>query len=250
MEQHLRGVQARGDRSAAEIDQLAQKLRDEQEIMLSLDQEIARTSGYDLLSANHPLTRAALRVPGHTQARFANVRVVARDAQPGRYFVLLSIARWDGLRRAHELWTSAVSLGDGRDGGDAIGDALLAALATGQLKDAPSSNTDLSGHLNRALAQLLQRQAKEEARRFEENRALIETRRISLRETHTRKVQQIEQRISTLRASGKTNTIHLHQAQLRSQDRQLREKESELDMASVGSLTVEQLAACVVEVTG
>jgi superfamily II DNA or RNA helicase len=250
MEQHLRAVQAQGDRSGAEIDQLAQKLRDEQEIVLSLDQEIARTSGYDLLSANHPLTRAALRVPGHTQARFANVRVVGPDAPVGRYLVLLSIARWDGLRRARELWTSAVCLSDGQEAGDAIGDALLAGLAAGQLDDAPSSDADLSELLNRALAQLLQRQAKEETRRFEENRALIETRRISLNETHARKVQQIKQRISTLRASGKTGTIRLHEAQLRSQDRQLSEKEAELERAGVGSLTVEQLAACVVEVTG
>ncbi len=44
MEQHLRAVEGlHGERSAAELDELARKLRDEQPITLSLDQETART---------------------------------------------------------------------------------------------------------------------------------------------------------------------------------------------------------------
>ena len=77
---------------------------------------------------------------------------------------------------------------------------------------------------------------------------MIETRRISLRETHLRKVEQIQQRIHTLLSTGKTGTIRLQEAQLRNQDRQLEGKESELEAATTGSLTVEWLAVATVEI--
>ncbi len=51
MEQHLRAVQARGERSAAELDVYARKLREEQDIVVCLDQELARKTGESLLSA-------------------------------------------------------------------------------------------------------------------------------------------------------------------------------------------------------
>ncbi len=248
MEQHLRSVQARGERSAAELALLAQKLRDEQEIIICLDQELARTTGEDLLSANHPLTRAALAVPGHTQARFAYARVTHSEVTPGEYLVLLAIARWSGLRPSNELWAVAVELGTGSAAPDMVGAALLAALADGQLGDSKARSIVSADALERARRLLLTRQADEEGRRAEENGALAATRRISLRETHARKVAQIKRRIDTLRASGKTGTIRLHEAQLRAQEARLAEKEAEFEAATTGAMLVEYLAACHLEV--
>ena len=249
MAQHLRGVQARGDRSAAEVERLAQKLRDEQEVVVSLDQELARTTGEELLSANHPLTRGALLVAPDAQARFANLKVRSATATPGRYLVLLSVARWKGLRSSRELWTSVVSTdGSGQVKGDAVGDALLAALATGSLIDGDDDLPDCSATLERARSALRRHHAVEEERRFEENRALIESRRISVRETHARRVQQIEQRIESLRASGNERMIRPFEAQLNNQARLLEDKLRQIDAAHAGSLTVEALATCVVEV--
>jgi superfamily II DNA or RNA helicase len=250
MEQHLRGVQARGERSAAEIDRLARNLRDEHDIVLALDQELARTSGDDLLSANHPLTRGALGVPGHVQARFTHLRVANQDLVPGHYFVLLAVARWHGVRSGSELWTTAVSLLDMAEAPDEVGAAVLSGLATAQLRDGSRPDADLQRALARTQSQLLTRQATEEAHRIENNRALVVTRQISLRETHDRKVEQIQQRIRTLQEGGKTGMIHLHEAQMRNQDRQLEEKVAELESAAAGSLTVEYLAATTVEIVG
>jgi hypothetical protein len=249
MEQHLRGLQARGERSAMEIDRLARKLREEHDLVLSLDQELARTSGDDLLSANHPLTRGALGVPGHVQARFAHLRVSGSELQAGQFLVLLAVARWQGLRSGSELWTTAISLSDLSDAEEEIGAALLAELATAELSDGAPPDADLPRALARAKARLLRRQAAEEIRRTDDNRALVATRRISLRETHARKVEQIQQRIRTLQRRGSTSTIHLQEAQLRNQDRQLADQEAKLETANLGSLTMEYLAVATVEVT-
>jgi superfamily II DNA or RNA helicase len=250
MEQHLRGLQARGERSAAEIDRLARKLRDEHDVVLCLDQELARTSGDDLLSANHPLTRGALGVPGHTQARFAQLRITSTELPAGDFLVLLAVARWQGLRSGSELWTTALSLPDLSEAPEGVGAALLAGLASARLEDGAPPGGELPRALARAKAQLLRRQAAEETRRIDDNRVLVATRQISLRETHARKVEQIQHRIRTLQDTGKTNTIHLQEAQLRSQDRQLADKEAELEAANAGSLTVEYLAIATVQIAG
>ena len=47
---------------ALESDQLAKAMLDERDVVLCLDQEHARTTGHQLLAANHPMVRAALRV--------------------------------------------------------------------------------------------------------------------------------------------------------------------------------------------
>jgi superfamily II DNA or RNA helicase len=248
MEQHLRGVQARGERSAAELDRLARKLRDEHDVVLCLDQELARTSGDELLSANHPLTRGALGVPGHVQARFAHLRIANPELPLGHFFVLLAVSRWHGLQPTSELWTTAVSLRNMTEAPEEVGTAVLATLASAQLSDGVSTNADLPRALRRAKGQLLKKQALEEERRISDNQALVATRKISLRETHARKVEQIQQRIRTLHATGKTRTIPLHEAQLRNQARQLGENESKIESASGGSLTVEFLAVATVEI--
>jgi hypothetical protein len=130
-----------------------------------------------------------------------------------------------------------------------VGESLLAALAESELADSDrwDADEDLGIGLQRAEAQLMDRQAREESRRVSENRALFDTRRISLRETHHRKVKRIEGIISTLRSNGKENMVRLQEAQLRNQARLVAAKEAELENRATGSLLVEKLAVCVVE---
>jgi hypothetical protein len=80
------------------------------------------------------------------------------------------------------------------------------------------------------------------------NAALVESRRISLRETHARKVAQIDRRIDTLKERGSTGVIHLQEAQRANQDRLLRDAEDRLDRGLDGRMDVEAIAACVAEV--
>lgn len=250
LERQLRGVEAAGERSRSELEELARHLRNESEITLCLDPDLAREKGAALLNATHPLVRAALRVPGYSQTRFASVSYHTPGPPPGRYFVLLAVATWTGTRAGSELWTEAVTLG-GEPAASDVGAGLLAALAEGGIESGPPlDGADLAWPLERAIHRLLARQREETERRTAENDALVETRRVSLRETHDRKVGQIEKRIRTLLASGKPETVRLHKAQLANQERLLDEALARLDEMRNGALEVERVAACVVEVRG
>lgn len=250
LETQLRGVQTAGERSSRELDHLCRQLRNEVDIQLCLDQELARTSGSDLLGATHPLVRAALRVPGRIQARFSSVSYASDVVPEGRYLVALALASWTGARSKSEFWTAGVSM-DGTEAPSEVGAGLLAALAEGEIKPWPDqTEQDLDGLMRSLVRQLRRRQREEEERRTAENEALIETRRTSLRETHARKIRQIEKRIQTLIAGGNTSMVRLQESQLANQDRLLAEAEARLEASRHGELTVEQVAVCIVEVVG
>ncbi|MYA26686.1 MAG: DEAD/DEAH box helicase [Acidimicrobiales bacterium] len=249
MELHLRGVQSAGERSRTEIDELAKAILDERDLVLCLDPEHARKTGQRLLSATNPLVRAALRVPGSSQARFSHIGVKSSAVTPGSYLVLVAVARWVGLRPSVEFWTAAVDLDTGVLTGEDVGSTVLAALAESQLEEQespPEMNLDVS--LRDAERSLRQRQQEESLRREAMNTALVESRRISLRETHARKVAQIGRRIETLKERGTTGVIHLQEAQRSNQDRLLREAEERLDKSLHCRMDVETIAVCVAEV--
>lgn len=251
LELHLRGVQATGERSRSEIDQLAKAMLDERDIVLCLDQEHARVTGHQLLSANHPMVRAALRVPGSSQARFSSVRIRSDSAEPGRYLVLIAIARWTGLRPSTEFWTAALDVDTGLVATGDIGALLLASLAESGIEQADDPpDLDYARSLRDVERALRQRHEDEVRRRQAMNEALVETRLISLRETHARKVAQIKRRIQTLRERGNTTVVHLHEAQMANQNRALREAEGRLEESRGGSMDVEAIAVCVLEVHG
>ncbi len=248
LDEHLMGVQAAGERSASEIADLSARLRAEMDIILCLDQETARRQGADLLGSTHPLVRAALRAPGSTETRFGAVRVETDEVEAGVYLVLVGMARWNGLRPAAEFWTAAADA-DGRSVGEGPGDALLAALASASLTGSVATGPE---RLERALSvvedDLGRRRTEESDRRKAENLTLVEARRISLRETFGRKIAQIESRIATLRREGKPATIPLFESQVRNQEHLLNRALHELDDASIGDMSLEHLAAVIVEV--
>lgn len=249
MEHHLRGVEASGERSRTEIDQLVRDMFDERELMLCLDPEHARQTGQKLLTATHPLVRAALRVPGPSQARYSQIRVRSSTVAPGSYLVLIAVARWTGLRPAVEFWTSAVDLASGSVTSEDVGSLVLAGLAEAQLEQADmTTESDLQAGLREAERALRRRHEVESDERHERNGALVETRRTSLQQTHARKVAQIDQRIATLKERGKTGVIHLQEAQRANQDRLLRDAEEQLDRGREGRMDIESIAACIVEV--
>lgn len=249
MELHLRGVQSAGERSRTEIDELAKAMLDERDLVLCLDPEHARKTGQRLLSATNPLVRAALRVPGSSQARFSHIRVKSSAVTPGPYLVLVAVARWVGLRPSVEFWTAAVDLDTGVLTDEDVGSTVLAALAESQLEEQESPpEMDLDVSLRDAERSLRQRQQEESHRREAMNTALVESRRISLRETHARKVAQIGRRIETLKERGTTGVIHLQEAQRSNQDRLLREAEERLDKSLHCRMDVETIAVCVAEV--
>lgn len=249
----LRDVQAAGERSADEIGRLASAMQAEREISLCLDQELARTAGQPLLSSTHPLVRAALRTPGVRLARFASARCVSGSAPAGHYLVGIALERWRGVRPTAELWTAAVEVQAGTASPPGVGEALLASLAQAELWDEPDLvplAEQLELRLRSVQTQLMDQLDRESERRRQENEALVTTRRISLRETHERKVAQIRGRMATMRQRGKTGALHLYEAQLRKQEERLRQAEAELDQRREGSMELEYLAVCLLSIEG
>lgn len=244
LENDLRHVQAAGDRSAAEVDLLARDLRAEMEIRLCLDQETARNSGADLLSATHPLVRAALTVKQSRPTRFGAARLRSGIVAPGHYLVLVGLARWNGLRPAAEFWTAACAwYGQAVD--ERLGAELLTALAEAKLETATTEQPQWGlDHVYECEEQLQRRQTEEQRRREEDNAAQIEARRISLHDSHSRKVTSLHDRIALLNERGKTDAVALFESQLRVQERKLRDAEQELDARTGGSLSLEYVALC------
>lgn len=126
---------------------------------------------------------------------------------------------------------------------------MLAAIAEAQLEEGSSQvPSGLERLVRKSERTLLRRQESELTRRLSENDALIEARRISLRETHDRKVGQINARIQTLEAAGNTAITRLHMAQRDNQDQLLQKAMMDLEATRQGAMTVEPVAVCVVEI--
>lgn len=247
--ENLLGVQAGGERSASEIATLCTLLQNEMDIPLCLDQETARRRGADLLNANHPLVRAALRTPASGQTRFGALGIETSDIEAGDYLVLVALARWNGVRPAAELWTAATDRA-GHSIGAAPGDALLAALAEAALN--PSSrpaNGWGERHVLVCRSQLERRHTAEDERRRADNERMISARRISIEESFDRRVADIDKRIQTLRAEGQPATIHLFESQRRTQDYRRSQALQRLEEARTGSLELEYVALCALEVS-
>ena len=247
LEGDLRLVQSAGERSSSEIDRLARDLRHHSEIHLCLDQETARRQGADLLSASHALVRAALKDKrGRTRYGAACLRSDA--VAPGHYLVLVGIATWSGLGPAAELWTASCDIA-GEPAGDDVGSELLTALAEAGLEPAAGEHPSWDrGHVGTCINQLSGKQARQQRRREEDNAMHIEARRISLHDSHERKVANLRSRIDGLQREGKHDAVQLFESQLRNQERRLQDAEHELQKRQSGSLSLEHAALCSLEV--
>lgn len=237
-------------RTRAETSNLAAQLRSEMPISLILDQELARTGGGMLLTATSPLTMAAAAVPGHRQARFASLRVPASadDVGPGVYVVVMAKAV-SASRGGDEIWGAAVT-DVGRAAGDGPANALLAALAEGNLTDTPLPRIDrLENLAERAQHQLYERHLHEQSRRNHEFDALQRTRAITLDQQHHRKLAAIENRIATARMRGRgERAIALFESQRRRAQERYAALSAELQSEVQPEIRLEPLAACVIEI--
>lgn len=239
-----------GQRTRSETSGFTTQLRGEMPISLVLDQELARTGGGKLLTATSPLAMAAAAVPGHRQARFASLRipVTTDDVVPGVYVVVMAKAV-SASRGGDEIWGAAVTE-SGRDAGDGPANALLAALAEGNLTDAPLRAIDRLDRLaDRAQNQLHDRHQIEQARRDREFAALQEARTITLAQQHQRKIATIEKRIATARERGRTErATGLFESQRRRAEQRYAALSAELQSEVQPEIRLEPLAACVIEI--
>ena len=282
MARNLLGLSNDRELSYAEVAAYHTRLRNEAEITLCLDQETARRQGVDLLGANHPLVRAAVRIPRASQRAFGTARVRSTEIAPGWYLVLVAVARWNGVRpaadwalgplcapqRRHrcpalvavarwngvrpaaELWTAAVTAAaQAAPSHELPGTVLLANLAEAALQPASRNGPSWSARHVRACDDLLAlKHRTEQDRRTAENRRLVEARLAGLAETHERRMAGIRQRIDTLRARNTPETISLFEVQLNNQEHRYEESRLEIEQARAGALHLQEIALCSLEV--
>jgi len=238
-----------GRRTRAETGTLVSDLQNNVPIHLALDQELARTSEIELLSANHPLVMAAAEVPGHRHARFASLRIRATEnVGPGDYLVVLAHAE-HASRGGDEIWGAAVDF-TGTSRGDAVADAVLAALARGTLKEGKRFEPGMLPRLaSRAKRELERRHREAQARRDIEEGALTEARRAILADQHDRRMNGIRRRMQTMieRDRGR-NVLRMVEGQLRRQQERYDALVAELEAKKSNAVSLKYLAVCTLEV--
>ena len=249
----VRALSEARQRSTREVQELVSMLMNETDIGLSLNQERSRQEMTQLLTANHPLVRAALDVHSHRQSRFAQIALASATANvaPGQYLVLLAVADWRGLRPSREIWSSVRHLRDGASGPELLGDAVLAGLASASLQNSSVAlDGDVLNATRVAKRELTERWQQDEIVRRSENEALIETRRLSMESVHQRLRSQIEERIMTLRRDNRSEQVQrLFEGQLRREgERYSAELMQVQDAQNECGMTLEWLAVCVVDV--
>jgi len=251
MAKSLEGLVQDGERSRAEIQESVSALRSEQDVYLALDPEVSRTKGLDLLTASHSLTRAAVRVAGHEQGRFARVRLdsAPEGVIPGQYAVQIAVATWTGLRPAREVWTAAVEVATGT-AVPGVGDALFSAIANGELTEGQADGPALTDAVTQTSDLLLQRQVAEDAERREVNDALLDARRAGMHTMHQRKLEDLRARRSLLIDRGNTRMAALFDAQIGRELQRFVQLSAEIAERAESGLTTEPLAVCLVEVPG
>ena len=250
---HLQTLVRTGERLASEVEEMSALLRSEQVIYLSLDQEMSRTTGRPLLTATHPLTRAALGTPGYRQGRFTLLEMDSEEAglPEGTYLSLLAVVSWNGIRPLHEVWSSSVNLADQSDAGDCLGLAIMKDLAEASYRAAPMrEHSGLAGAVDLATMNLQVRVAGRRSELIQENDAFIATRRLSFDEVHERRLQQMHALRRTHEERGNLRALRLTQAKIAKEQDRFRSQIAALDAARAPSLTTADLAVCVVEVRG
>ena len=239
----------RGRRTRAETGTLVSDLQNHVSIHLALDQELARTSEIDLLSANHPLVMAAAEVPGHRHARFASLRIRAtEDVAEGEYLVVLAHAE-HASRGGDEIWGAAVDF-DGVSKGGAPADGVLAALARGSFKEGrPVEVAPLPRLANRAKRELERRHREVQDRRDIEEGALTEARRAILADQHERRMRGIRRRMQTMLERDRGHQVlRMVEGQRRRQQERYEALVAELEAKKPNAVSLRYLAVCALEV--
>lgn len=249
MADSLEKLTVSGDRSRRELETFARKMRQEQAVNICLDQELARITSSDLLTANHVLVRAAVLAATSMPARFGQLSMKAENFPIGNYLVLISHARWKGLRAKSELWTTAINLETSETNLE-VGAAMLASLARGDLSHTSRDRrtNSLSESLHRALSSVTSRQLTEESEMMAENDAIIEVRKVNIEETFKRKIRLINSRIESAKSNSKEVAVRLNESQLRNQERLLKNALEELEQARTASLNIQHIAVSILEV--
>jgi superfamily II DNA or RNA helicase len=248
---HVQALVRTGERRATEVQEVASQLRDGQDLIVSLDQEQSRITDIPLLTATHPLTRAAVGTPGHRHGRFTLLRMPPASAgvPAGTYLSLLAVVHWNGVRPIHEVWSSSIDLRTLSEVDDSLGSAIMKELATASYQAGPlTDHPNLVEAVDLATMNLEARVATRRTDLALENHAFVETRRASFRDVHDRRLKVIDKRLQTLVERNRAKMVPLAEGKRRKEVARFEGQLATLEGAAAPALTTNDLAVCVVEV--
>ena len=227
------------------------RLRNGEPIEVTFDAELASVRDVELLSVRHPLVELAL---DHLEADSLRLRrygvAEVPTLPPGRrYGVTVEVVEQTGIRPARELWAIAVDLLSGEPAAD-VGGELLAALASGSMRDAawgsPTPMAPLLGALRQAA---WERRDQEEPRRRLDNEAMAKG-RLGAREASLRiKLQKAEATLALVRQDRRDpRVLRMHEGRIRNIRQDIENSRADYARQREFSLTMRTIA--VLEVTG
>lgn len=232
------------------VSELGRLLGDEEPIPVTFEQAVASAEDRELISARHPLitsatkhfTESSLLVSG----RFGAVAVEAVPGlTPGTYAVLVYLLEVTGLRPSLELWPVAVGTDDHKLA-PGVGDALLATLAKGGLRDdrqalRPDLVTAVEAAQDAAAA-LLRR---EEADRRVANEALVDGRVAAVRSEIAHKISRAQ---TTLGRVTDPALVRLYRGRIRNLEADQERRITDLEERRSAAASMRPIAALQVRV--
>ncbi|MEV7396720.1 helicase-related protein [Aeromicrobium sp. NPDC092404] len=251
MAEEVQALVRTGERANHEVSHIVAAMRGDQWVTVSIDHELARTSGLELLSANHPLTRAALQIPGHRQARYTVLQMTpeASGLEQGEYLVVLATAEWAGVRPVREVWSAGVDVNRRSPIGPGLGQAVMSELARGSLRPGPwITDRELTDVV--ALAEMyLANEGNDRLTQLEqENSAFLAMRRTSYEQVHERRMRTLREQLETNRVRNRAKGVRLTESRINKQLARFEAQTEDLVRADNPGLEMKDLAACLVVV--
>lgn len=238
-----------GTGSLHRLAELVPKLRDEDPVPVTFDNEEASRRSVDLISLRHPVVRAAVhhfdKLP-HGVKRFGSVRVPTLAGHPDRYLVVLYLATTTGLRPSLELWPVSVDLATGALD-DAVGFQLLSAVANGMLEDgAPVDPQAVMSYLQAAERHALELQQRTEDERRRENEGMVDRRIATQSASYEDKIRRAEDTLAQVTREGLSASLQrLHRGRINNLSQHRTELIAKLEEGRQLAVTLQPVAVAV-----
>ena len=239
-----------GTASMFPLSELVPRLRDEDPIAVTFDNDQASQQNLELISLRHPIVRAAAQHFASRPAgylRFSSVRLGGLKNQSKPILVVLYLAQTTGLRPSLELWPVACDLETGELDQES-GFALLAAQARGDLQDGPEVDEGaLAPHWESIEKHVLRLQRETEAERRRANEAVVDARLAAQRASYEHKIRRVEATLATVQRDGRGASVQrLHRGHIQNLEQRSLEATEVAESRRGLALTIQPVAAAVV----
>lgn len=197
-------------RSQSARTRTAQQFSSERPLKATFDPHHPQIEDLELINSGHPLSVLAteeLRQRRDSLVRFGAVSLVGVKREKTFLASVNLIRSQGGLTSSHELWVDAIDLND-NSAAPTVGNALLAALAAGQLQDFSGPiDTGLESSYEVLSHIVDDRLFSERSERTQENAALVEARIESYRTSISVKLKRAQEVLNNLYLNRPNSTV-------------------------------------------